>query len=127
MFIVEKAGRIKIYDVSNADDTVIERYKVSSGNANIADPNSAKTLLRNNQPNVNHNDDDIHFSSDGFLYIGMGGEHYGWNCREGDIAYSGESAVCDNGDIYVEPVITHTQSEGFISIVGGLCISWFHY
>ena len=48
-----------------------------------------------------------------------GGEHYGWNCREGSVAYPGGSAVCNNGDVYVEPVITHTQEEGFISIVGG--------
>lgn len=57
---------------SSSGDTVIERYKVSTGNANIADPNSGQVLIRIDQPYSNHNGGDIHFGPDGYLYIGMG-------------------------------------------------------
>ena len=48
----------------------------------------------------------------------LGGEHYGWNCREGDTDYI--TGVCENGDAYVEPVISHTHNtENYCSITGG--------
>lgn len=56
----------------NQGDTVIERYQVSAGNPNIADPNSGHIILRIDQPYSNHNGGDIHFGPDGYLYIGMG-------------------------------------------------------
>ena len=57
---------------ANSGDTVIERYQVSAGNPNIADPNSGQILIRIDQPFSNHNGGDIHFGPDGYLYIGMG-------------------------------------------------------
>lgn len=118
MFVVEQAGRIKIWDGttllstnfldissnvnccgergllgldfdpgyanngyfyvyytksgSNSGDTIIERYSVSSGDANIADPASGVVIMRIDQPFSNHNGGDIHFGPDGFLYIGLG-------------------------------------------------------
>jgi glucose/arabinose dehydrogenase len=51
--------------------TVIARYRVS-GDPNVADPNSASTILTINQPQVNHNGGLVMFGPDGYLYIGMG-------------------------------------------------------
>ena len=57
---------------SNSGDTVIARYKVSDDDPNVADPNSGVIVMRIDQPSSNHNGGDIHFGSDGYLYIGMG-------------------------------------------------------
>jgi hypothetical protein len=54
------------------DRTVIARYTVSAGNANVADPASALTLLEIEQDFSNHNGGHIAFGPDGYLYIGMG-------------------------------------------------------
>jgi glucose/arabinose dehydrogenase len=51
--------------------TVIARYRVS-GDPNVADPNSASTILTINQPQANHNGGLVMFGPDGYLYIGMG-------------------------------------------------------
>ena len=37
-------------ETPNTGDTIVERYKVSSGNPNVADPNSGHILLRIDQP-----------------------------------------------------------------------------
>ncbi|HEY3203804.1 MAG TPA: PQQ-dependent sugar dehydrogenase [Thermoanaerobaculia bacterium] len=52
--------------------TVVARYRVSSGNPNVADPQSAAILLTIDQPFANHNGGQLQFGPDGFLYIGMG-------------------------------------------------------
>ncbi|MGV3695842.1 PQQ-dependent sugar dehydrogenase [Flavobacterium sp.] len=52
--------------------TVIARYSVSTGDPNIADPNSGTILLTVAQPFSNHNGGTIKFGPDGYLYIGMG-------------------------------------------------------
>lgn len=52
--------------------TVIARYTVSAGDANIADPNSELMLLTIPQPYTNHNGGQLQFGKDGYLYIGMG-------------------------------------------------------
>ncbi|MEM6398032.1 MAG: PQQ-dependent sugar dehydrogenase [Bacteroidota bacterium] len=51
-----------------------------------------------------------------------GGLDYGWDCREGDIAYSGfgsSSDDCDPGDEYVEPIASLVH-DNVVSITGGL-------
>lgn len=52
--------------------TVIARYSVSGGDANIADPNSETVLLTIAQPYPNHNGGQLQFGKDGYLYIGTG-------------------------------------------------------
>ena len=51
--------------------TVVARYEVS-GNPDLADPNSAATLLTIAQPFANHNGGQVAFGSDSYLYIGTG-------------------------------------------------------
>ena len=52
--------------------TVVARYRVSAGNANVADPASEEVILTIPQPFANHNGGQLAFGPDGFLYIGMG-------------------------------------------------------
>ncbi len=52
---------------------VIARYKVSSGDPNLADPTSGVVLLSIPHPtNNNHNGGQLQFGPDGYLYIGTG-------------------------------------------------------
>ncbi len=54
-------------------DTVVARYSVSAGDANVADPNSAVTVLTFDQPFQAHNGGDLSFGPiDGYLYISSG-------------------------------------------------------
>jgi glucose/arabinose dehydrogenase len=52
--------------------TVIARYRVSAGDANMADPLDEEVILTVPQPFANHNGGQLAFGPDGFLYIGMG-------------------------------------------------------
>jgi len=52
--------------------TVVARYRVSAGNANVADPASEEVILTIPQPFANHNGGQLAFGPDNNLYIGMG-------------------------------------------------------
>lgn len=52
--------------------TIVARYTANPNNPDIADPQSATTLLTIAQPYSNHNGGSVKFGADGFLYIGMG-------------------------------------------------------
>ncbi len=51
-----------------------------------------------------------------------GGQNYGWDCREGNIPYSGSSSDnCANGSTYTPPVFdyVHDANTGGFSVTGG--------
>ncbi len=85
--------------------TQIVRYKATN---NVADPDSAKTILSVQQPHSNHNGGMIAFGPDGYLYIGMGDGGSG-----GDPDNNGQNLDSllgkmlrldvDNGDPYAIP------------------------
>lgn len=60
------------YTAADPDRTVISRFKVSSGNADQADPGSEMVLLTFAQPYSNHNGGQVSFGPDGYLYIAVG-------------------------------------------------------
>ena len=53
-------------------DTVINRYRVSGSNPNVAVRSSALRIMTIDQPYANHNGGTLQFGPDGYLYIGMG-------------------------------------------------------
>jgi glucose/arabinose dehydrogenase len=57
---------------STIGDDVLARYKVSSGDPNVADAASAQILLTVSEPETNHNGGMIAFGPDGYLYFGLG-------------------------------------------------------
>lgn len=59
-------------DQSTVGDDVLARYKVSSGDPNVADTASAQILLTVTEPETNHNGGMIAFGPDGYLYLGLG-------------------------------------------------------
>ncbi len=65
-------GYFYINYTPNAGLSVTSRFQVSSGNSNMADPNSELVLLEIPQPFTNHNGGQLAFGLDGYLYIASG-------------------------------------------------------
>lgn len=65
-------GRFFVSYTDNANDTVLARYEVSAGDADVADPASATILLRVDQGSSTHKGGDLHFGPDGYLYFSLG-------------------------------------------------------
>jgi glucose/arabinose dehydrogenase len=68
----EDNGQFFINYTDRGGDTVIARYTVSPDDPNVADPNSAVTILTQEQPYPNHNGGHLAFGPDGYLYIAFG-------------------------------------------------------
>ncbi len=52
--------------------TVVARYQVNLGDANVADPASGQIIFQLPQPYANHNGGHIEFGPNGYLYIALG-------------------------------------------------------
>ncbi len=65
-------GLFYINYTDTAGNTVVARYQVSAANPDLADSNSAQTVLRVAQPFANHNGGGLGFGPDGYLYIPLG-------------------------------------------------------
>jgi len=61
-----------IDSISGVISTVIEEYKVSSADSNIANASSALTIIKQTQPFDNHVGGNLMFAKDNFLYINFG-------------------------------------------------------
>ncbi len=98
-------GYIFINYTDEAGDSQIVRYQVSN---NVADPNSAKTILSVDQPHSNHNAGMLTFGPDGYLYIvmgdgGSGGDPYGLGQDMTSLLGKMLRIDVDNGDPYSVP------------------------
>ncbi len=59
-------------DTVDVGNTVVARFRVSTGNPDTADPASKKQILYVKQPYANHNGGSLVFGPEGYLYIGLG-------------------------------------------------------
>ena len=68
-------GKFYVYyvgDISGQATSIVEEYKVSGADSNIADLSSALTILTQSQPYDIHKGGNMMFGKDGYLYINFG-------------------------------------------------------
>ncbi|GAB5496791.1 MAG: PQQ-dependent sugar dehydrogenase [Phycisphaerales bacterium] len=68
----ETSGRFFVNYIGAGSDTYVVEYLRSAADPNIADPNSARTIMTIDQPFSNHNGGWMDFGPDGYLYIATG-------------------------------------------------------
>jgi glucose/arabinose dehydrogenase len=65
-------GLFYVYYTRTDGDIVIDQYKTSAANGNVADPSTVRRIITIDHPNTNHNGGMIVFDSTGYLFIGTG-------------------------------------------------------
>lgn len=81
-FYVYYTGNTNTVGGGNGLHDILARYQVSPGNTNQADAGSYQPILLQYDQADNHNGGDIHFGSDGYLFLSLGDEGGGndnWN------------------------------------------------
>jgi hypothetical protein len=95
--------------VSGIVTTVIEEYKVSSADSNIADPSSALTIISQPQPFDNHVAGNLMFGKDGYLYI-----NFGDGDNEGDPNGNGQNKTTFQGKILRVDVSNSSVAQPYV-------------
>lgn len=95
-------GRFFVYYTDGDGDTVVAEYLRSQADPNLADTSTARVILRVYQPHSNHNGGDIHFGSDGYLYIGLGDGGGGNDpCNSGQSLTTASMIGCAPGSTFL--------------------------
>jgi glucose/arabinose dehydrogenase len=65
-------GLFYVYYTRTDGDIVIDQYKTTAANGNVADPASVRRIITIDHPNTNHNGGTIVFDKAGYLFVGTG-------------------------------------------------------
>ncbi len=67
-----RSRRFYVNFTNRSGDTRVVEYRASRSNPDVAAPGSARVVLRQDQPEANHNGGHLAFGPDRLLYIGLG-------------------------------------------------------
>ena len=67
-----RSRRFYVNFTNRSGDTRVVEYRSRRSNPDVADPGSARVLIRQDQPEANHNGGNLVFGPDRMLYIGLG-------------------------------------------------------